>query len=83
MDDTFVVIKTAHKEEFLNHINSIDEGIQLTAEKNKADGSMPFLDTMVIPQPDGRLTTTVFRKLTHTGQYLQWTATMPYLQNTV
>ena len=37
MDDSFVVIKSAHKEEFLNHINSIDEGIQLTAEKTKAD----------------------------------------------
>ena len=60
------------KEEFLKHINSIDEGIQFTAENTKADGSMPFLDTLVIPQSDGCLITTLFRKPTHTDQYLQW-----------
>ena len=66
-----MVIKSAHKEEFLNHINSIDEGIQFTAENTKADGSMPFLDTMFISQSDDSLTTNVFRKPTHTDQYLQ------------
>ena len=42
VDDTY-------KEEFFNHINSIEEGIQFTAEKTRADGSMPFLDTLVTP----------------------------------
>ena len=76
VDDTSVVIKSAHREEFLTHI---------AAENIKADSSMPFLDTLVISQSDGCLITTVFRKPTHTDQYLQWggTATMPYLQNTV
>ena len=72
VDDTFVVIKSRHKEEFLNHINSIDEGIQFTAENTKADSSVPFLDTFVIPQSDDSLITTSFRKPTHTDQYLQW-----------
>ena len=72
VDDTFLIIKSTHKKEFLNHINSIDESIQFTAENTKADGSMPFIDTMVIPQSDGSLTTTVFRKSTHTDQYLKW-----------
>ena len=67
----FVVIKSAYKNEFLDHINSIDEGIQFTAENTRADCSMPFLDTLVIPQPDDSLTTTLFRKPTHTDQYLQ------------
>ena len=70
--DTFIVINSTHKDEFLQHINSIDEGIQFTAENTKADDSMPFLDTLVIPQSDGNLMTTVFRKPTHTDQYLQW-----------
>ena len=33
---------------------------------------MPFLDTLVIPQEDGTLTTRVYRKPTHTDLYLQW-----------
>ena len=31
-----------------------------------------FLDTLVISQPDGSLTTMVFRKPIYTDQYLQW-----------
>ena len=45
VDDTFVILEAQHKEEFFNHINSIDENIKFTAETTKADGSMPFLDT--------------------------------------
>ena len=57
---------------FFHHINSIDPNIKFTAETTRADGSMPFLDTLVTPQSDGSLATTVYRKPTHTNQYLQW-----------
>ena len=72
VDDTYVVIQTSHKEEFFNHINSIEESIQFTAEDTQADGSLPFLDVLVTPQTDGTLSTCVYRKPTHTNQYLQW-----------
>ena len=61
VDDNFVVIKAAHKQEFLDHINSINHHIQFTSEDSRPDGSMPFLIILVAPRDDGRLCTTVYR----------------------
>ena len=72
LDDTFVILESQHKDEFSHHINSLDDNIKFTAETTKADGSIPFLDTLVTPQSDGSLQTKVYRKPTHTNQYLQW-----------
>ena len=72
VDDTFVVIESSRKEEFLEHINNMDTHIQFTTEDVKPDGSLPFLDTIVLPQPDNSLLTSVYRKPTHTDLYLQW-----------
>ena len=72
MDDTFVIHKEVNKQGFLQHINSVDPAIRFTVEDNKEDGSIPFLDTIVKPEADGSLSITVYRKLTHTDQYLQW-----------
>ena len=41
-------------------------------EDNKEDGSIPFFDTIIKPEADGTLSITVYRKPTHTDQYLQW-----------
>ena len=49
VDDTFVIIKASHKLEFLDHINSIDQNIQFTSEESREDGSIPFLDMLIIP----------------------------------
>ena len=72
MDDTFVIHKEANKQGFLQHINSVDPAIRFTVEDNKEDGSIPFLDTIVKWEVDGSLSITVYRKPTHTDQYLQW-----------
>ena len=72
VDDTFVVIESSRKEEFLDHINNLDPHIQFTTENAKPDGSLPFLDTLVHKQPDDSLLTSVYRKPTHTDLYLQW-----------
>ena len=72
VDDTFVVIKKCHQEEFFHHINTIEDSIQFTAETTQADGTLPFLDVLVIPQADGSISMAVYRKPTHTNQYLQW-----------
>ena len=72
VDDTFVVIESSRKEEFLDHINNLDPHIQFTTEDAKPDGSLPFLDTLVLIRPDNSLLTSVYRKPTHTDLYLQW-----------
>ena len=72
VDDTCVILDSIRKEEFFQHINSIDPKIQFTSEDPNPDGSIPFLDTLVRPQPDGSIKTTVFRKPTHTDMYLHW-----------
>ena len=72
VDDTYMILDSARKEYFTKYINSIDPHIQFTSEDAKPDGSIPFLDIMVMPQSDGSLKTTVYRKPTHTNMYLQW-----------
>ena len=72
VDDTFVIQEEIHKQDFLQHINSVDPAIQFTVENNKKDGAIPFLDIIVKPEVDGKLSITVYRKPTHTDQYLQW-----------
>ena len=72
MDDTFVIQKEDHKQNFLEHINSIDQTIRFTVEDSKGVGAIPFLDTIVKPEADGRLPITLYRKPTHMDQYLQW-----------
>ena len=60
-----------HKQDFLQHINSVDPAIQFIVENNKEDGAIPFLDTIVKPEADGKLSTTMYSKPTHTDQYIQ------------
>ena len=72
VDDTFTIIKKANRSSFLEHINSINPNIQLSHEETRRDGSMPFLDILITPEEDGKLSTSVYRNPTHTDLYLQW-----------
>ena len=38
--------------------------------ETEKDNKLAILDTAVLREPDGRLTTSVYRKPTHTDQYL-------------
>ena len=50
VDDAFVIQEEEHSNEFFQHVNSIEEKIKFTAESTRADGAMPFLDTLVTPR---------------------------------
>ena len=73
VDDTFVVIHEYNIEEFTAHINSIDPNIQFTIDPEK-NGSIPFLDTEILLNDDASINTKVYRKPTHTDQYLNWSS---------
>ena len=72
VDDTLVIQKAEHSQHLLHHINSQDPNIQFTVEEPAADGSIPFLDTRITPGPNSTIHIKVYRKLTHSNQYLHW-----------
>ena len=65
VDDTWVIQQKAHKQAFLDHINSIDPAIKFTVEGNQGNGVIQVLDTLVTPQTDNSLSITVYHKPTH------------------
>ena len=69
VDDTFCVIKTAFANEFTDHIKSLDKNIKFTREEEE-DGALPFLDTLIVREECGSIKVKVYRKPTHTDQYL-------------
>jgi hypothetical protein len=71
VDDTFVVVQEQYVEEFTNHINARNKSIEFTIER-PTNGTLPFLDCLVHHNPDYSIKTTVYRKPTHTDQYLNF-----------
>ena len=83
VDDTFVILETTHTEEFFQHINGIEEKIQFTAENTRADGSLPFLDTLVTAKEDGSLSTSIYKNPLTQTNICSGTATILLPTNTV
>ena len=56
VDDTSVIQHQSHRKDFFRHISSVDPSFKFTMEESKEDGSIPFLDAIVIPQPEWTFT---------------------------
>ena len=76
VDDTHVKIKSAHAQEFTEHLNNLDPDIKFTTECEE-NQSLAFLDTNTIRQSDGSLKIVIYRKPTHTDQYLNFESNHP------
>ncbi|XP_064646163.1 uncharacterized protein LOC135499347 [Lineus longissimus] len=75
VDDIFEVIRRGATQRITDHINTIDEtgNTKFTFEE-EVNGSLPFLDLLATRTESGVLKTTVYRKKTHTDQYLNFTS---------
>ncbi len=54
------------------HISNINEAIQFTVDSKNENGELPFQDCLIMRNPDGTVDTTVYRKPTNTGRYLNF-----------
>jgi len=71
VDGTFIILDQDRVDNFLQHLNSQQPSIRFTMEIEN-NSKIAFLDTSVCREPDGRLNTSVYRKPTHTDQYLAY-----------
>ncbi len=71
VDDTFNILKREWVRDFTEHINSQHRAIKFTSEEEE-DSRLPMLDTLFSRQEDGSLKCSVYRKPTHTDQYLHF-----------
>ena len=83
VDDTFCILDKKHISGFHSHLNFIYSHIQFTME-NEHDFSLPFLDVLVSRDfckesntTNTSLTTSIYKKPTHTDRYLHHTSHHP------
>ncbi len=68
-DDTCVKILKSEIDPFFKHINEVDEHIEFT-EEEASNNKLAFLDVLCTINEDESVSTSVYRKKTHTDQYL-------------
>ena len=71
VDDTFAKLKTRHTQPFLNHLNQQHPQIKFTTELPE-NNTIAFLDTNVKIEEDRSVSFGIYRKKTHTDQYLDF-----------
>ncbi|GJQ72861.1 hypothetical protein Trydic_g1510 [Trypoxylus dichotomus] len=79
VDDTFVIWPHGQEEinGFLQHLNGLEESIKFTMVL-QVNNRIRFQDVLEHKQSDGTLRTTVYKKPTHTGQYLHFEFNHPH-----
>ena len=76
IDYTFTVMKQHNADNFLSHLSQQHPSIRFTMETEN-NNKIAFLDSLVTREPDGKLLTSVYRKRTHTDQYLAYDSHRP------
>ena len=74
VDDGFGVFRDkTHAETYLEYVNSLSSDLVYTIEHPSQDGSIPFLDILIHKD----LSTSVYRKPTHTDTYTHYSTAAP------
>ena len=78
VDDICEAIRKNTEEALTEHLNQVDptNSIKFTFEKEN-QGQMPFLDTLLVRRDSGEVKLLVYRKSTHTDQYLSFESHHP------
>ena len=67
VDEVYFILKRTYLENFFHHINNFHQKFIMEEESNP---ELAFLDTL-LKRNNGKISVLVYRKLTHTDQYLQ------------
>ncbi|XP_046545191.1 uncharacterized protein LOC124255340 [Haliotis rubra] len=77
VDDTFVILHPGQDpDQLLQHLNNQHQRIKFTMEP-ETNNKLPFLDVLVSRTPTNTFQTTVYRKPTHTNQYVNYQSNHP------
>ena len=78
MDDVICLVHTGKAKKLQQHMNTVDPtGSIIFTQEDEENNSMPFLDTKFTRKEDGSVKSTVYRKKTHTDQYLNFASHHP------
>ena len=72
VDNAYFILKRTHLGNFFHHINNLHQNIKFTMEE-ESNGELAFLDTL-LKRNNGGISVLVYRKPTHTDQYLQYSS---------
>ena len=71
--DVFSIVNKTYLQELPERINNLHPQTQFTKEEEK-NSSLPFFDTLVQRNYDKTISVKIYRKPTHTNQYLKYTS---------
>ncbi|XP_072181377.1 uncharacterized protein [Diadema setosum] len=78
VDGILAIVKADPVDRLKAHLDQVDDtGSIKFIHELEVDNSIPFLDTKITKRPDGTIKMVVYRKKTHTGQYLNFKSHHP------
>ena len=73
VNNVYAIMEKTEVESFHNHLNTMPTSVKFTKKLEKS-GQLVFLDVNAQELKDGSLAASVYRKLTHTDRYLQYSS---------